>query len=339
MHLVGAVMDYRKLIEFGNGSYIVTIPRSWAKQNNLKKGDLITIDEKEHELVIGTKAAVVEQPHSEIVIETSGKSVEMAKAEIVTAYLNCYDTIIIHKKDVDKSIHFLKSVLRNLSGMEIMEHNASKIVAKNVLNPAEISMDNIIRRMDVIVRSMIDDALLCATGHYSPTILEERDWDVNRLYFLGFRVVKNAMMHPSIARGTGKTLWQLHSDRMVSMRLEKIADCQKRVARILMDMKLDRDSLLELQKLTTQFKEDFERTMKDYYQRDGQDALTVQVSMRERMDACNGFLLNVNNRLIAGKQSPKQRCESHTAAARLTENLKAAFSQVKYMARYVACYQ
>jgi phosphate uptake regulator len=331
-------MDYRKLIEFGNGSYIVTIPRSWAKSNNLKKGDLITIDEKEHELVIGTKATVVEQPHPEIVIETSGKSIEMVKAEIVSAYLNCYDTIIIHTKDVDKSIQYIKSVLRNLSGMEIMEHDASKIVAKNVLNTAEVSMDNIIRRMDVIVRSMIDDALLCATGHYSPMVLEERDWDVNRLYFLGFRVVKNAMLHPVLAKSTGKTQWQLHSDRMVSMRLEKVADCEKRIARILMEMKLDRESLLELQKLTMQFKEDFERVMKDYYQRDGQDALEVQVSMRGRMDACNQFLVNVNNSLIASRQSAKQRSESHTAVARLTENLKAAFSQVKYMARYVACY-
>ena len=331
-------MDYRKLMEFGNGSYIITIPRSWAKSNNLKKGDLLMMDEKEHELVIGTKPSSVESQHTEIVIETAGKPMQQIKTEIVTAYLNCHDTIIIHAKDLDKSTLLIKGMMRNLSGMEIMEANASKIVAKNILNPMEVSMDNVVRRMDIIVRSMIDDALLCATGHYSPSVLEERDLDVNRLYFLGSRIVKSAMMKPPLAKMMGKTPWHLHSDKMLLMRLEKIADFQKRIARIFLEMQLDRDSLTEMQNIITQFKADFEQMMKAYYQKDAQAALSIQIAIKDRTNVCNAFLLNVNKRLIVNKQGAKMRGEAHTSVARLAENMKGAFSQLKYMARYVLCY-
>jgi phosphate uptake regulator len=332
-------MDYRKLIEFGNGSYIVTIPKSWAKSNNLKKGDLLSMDEKDHEIVFGAKPHSSESIKQEMVIETSGKPIETVKAEIVGAYLNCFDTIIIHAKDLDKNTSHIKSMMRNLSGMEIMEADASKIVAKNILNPTEISMDNVVRRMDIIVRSMIDDALLCATGHYSPTVLEERDSDVNRLYFLGSRAVKMAMTNPSLSKMMGKTPWQLHSDKLLLMRLEKIADCQKRVARLFLEMQFDRETLADFEKLTLQFKEDFENMMKAYYQKDGKDALAMQIAVKERTDACNAFLMRTNARLTLNKQSAKQKAEAYTAAARLTENLKGTFSQLKYMARYVMCYQ
>ncbi len=331
-------MDYRKLIGFGNGSYIVTMPRSWVKNNQLKKGDLITIDDKGHELVLEARSKPHEEEHSELVIDAQDKDLARIQAEIVAAYLNCCDTIIIHSQDIEKKGHDIKNILRNLSGMEIMEHNASRIVAKNIINPLEISMESMIRRMDVLVRAIIDDAALCAIGQYSPDVIVERDADVNRLYFLGSRIVKYAMTHPKVARVMNRTPWQLHSDRLMIIRLEKIADSFKRVARISATANLDREAISELQQISSSFKQHFENIMKSYYLGEKEIALSIQMGMRKELDQCNAFLNNLNGRLIASKQSPKQRSEAHTSAARITENLKSAFSQLKYMARYVLCY-
>jgi len=38
-------IDFRKIIAFGNGGYVVTLPRNWIQKHNLKKGDLLAIDE------------------------------------------------------------------------------------------------------------------------------------------------------------------------------------------------------------------------------------------------------------------------------------------------------
>ena len=331
-------VDYRKLIGFGNGSFIVTMPRSWVKNNQLKKGDLITIDDKGHELVLEAKGKPIEAKHSEIVIDAKEKEVDVIRSEVVAAYLNCFDTIIIQTSDNEKNANEIKGILRNLSGMEIMEHNSSRIVAKNIINPLEVSIENMIRRMDVLIRSIIDDAPLCAIGQYKPEVIGDRDADVNRLYFLGSRSVKYAMVNPKVARAMDKSAWELHSDRLMLIRLEKIADSFKRIARLCTQVALDRESIAQLQEITADFKAFFEQTMGTYYTKNKQEALEVQTNMRGHLDQCNAFLDGLNERLIASRKDSSQRAKAHTTAAKITENLKSAFSQLKYMSRYVLCY-
>ena len=45
-------IDVRKLISFGKGSYIISMPKSWIEKNNLKKGDLISVSDDGFELVL-----------------------------------------------------------------------------------------------------------------------------------------------------------------------------------------------------------------------------------------------------------------------------------------------
>src|SRR3989338_6195246 len=118
---------------------------------------VITIDDKGHELVLEARSKPLEEEHSEIIIDAAGKDLPLIRAEIIAAYLNCYDTITIHSKDIEKNVQPIRDILRNLSGMEIMEHNATRIVARNIINPLELSMEDMIRRMDVLIRSIIDD--------------------------------------------------------------------------------------------------------------------------------------------------------------------------------------
>ena len=48
----GWVMEYRKLISFGKNSYVVSLPKNWVRQNKLKKGDLVYIEENVSNLVL-----------------------------------------------------------------------------------------------------------------------------------------------------------------------------------------------------------------------------------------------------------------------------------------------
>ena len=48
-------MEYRKLISFGKSSFVVSLPKSWIKQNKLKKGDLIHFEDEGNNLVIKKK--------------------------------------------------------------------------------------------------------------------------------------------------------------------------------------------------------------------------------------------------------------------------------------------
>lgn len=174
-------IDYRKLIGFSNGSFIVTMPKSWVERHKLKKGDMLGIEEAKDELIFHVGITEHEKEEKSITINAEDKNINWLKAEIVTAYLNNYNTIEIFSKTIYEDAPLFKGIIRNLSGMEIIEQTSNRIVAKDLIDVSSISIQSIIRRIDVITRSMIDDTILCIQGNCEPKSVIHRDADVNRL--------------------------------------------------------------------------------------------------------------------------------------------------------------
>ena len=330
-------IDVRKLISFGKGSYIVSMPKSWVEKNNLKKGDLISVNDNGFELVLSASQKEEKLDAQEINIDAKGKDLEFLKAEIVSSYLNVYDTINILFESNYKDAPKIKDIIRNLSGLEIMEQTSTRIVAKNLININEISIPNIIRRMDIITRAMMEDTILCYRGHCNYESIHNRDFDVNRLYFLGYRVLKNAMKNPRIAKSLGIDSWQLHSDIITILRLEKIADRQKRIARYLCNANLDRAALAELDKIHTDVSESYNDVMKSLYNKDKKISIETEVKNKNRTEACDKFLEKYTQFHASSKT--KTNNSNLVAVAKIIENLKATSVEIRNMARTVLCYE
>jgi len=330
-------IDVRKLISFGKGSYIISMPKSWVEKNNLKKGDLISVSDDGFGLTLSANQQEKKLDFKEIDIDSKNKDIEMLKAEIVSSYLNGYDTINILFDNNDKGAPKIKDIIRNLSGLEIMEQTSTRIVAKNLININEISISNIIRRMDIITRAMMEDTILCYRGHCNYESIHNRDFDVNRLYFLGYRVLKNAMKNPRIAKSLGIDSWQLHSDIITILRLEKIADRQKRIARYLSTANFERATLAELDKIHTDISEAYNEVMKSYYNQDKKAAIGIEVTNKDRTAVCDKFLERYTNMHASTKS--KTANSNLVAIAKIVENLKATAVEVRNTARTVLCYE
>lgn len=330
-------MDVRKLISFGKGSYIISMPKSWVEKNNLKKGDLISVNDDGFELVLRAEQKEEKLDAKDIDIDAKDKDLELIKAEIASSYLNCYDTINISFDNNSKETLKIKDIIRNLSGLEIMEQTSTRIVAKNLININEISIKNIIRRMDIITRAMMEDAILCCKGQCHYDSIHHRDVDVNRLYFLGHRVIKNAMKNPRIAKSLQTEPWQLHSDKLIILRLEKIADRQKRIARYICTTNLDRATLAELEKIHTDISEAYNDVMKSYYNQDKQISYQIEVTNKDRTAACDKLLEKYTNTYANAKG--KTTNSNLVAVAKIIENLKATAVEIRNIARTVLCYE
>ena len=330
-------IDVRKLISFGKGSYIISMPKSWIEKNNLKKGDLISVNDSGFELILNANSQDAKQEAKEINIDAKDKNLELLKAEIVSSYLNGFDTINILFNNQIREAPRIKNIIRNLSGLEIMEQTSTRIVAKNLININEISISNLIRRMDIITRAMMEDVILCYKGNDTYESVHNRDVDVNRLYFLGYRVIKNAMKNPRIAKSLGFEPWQLHSDSLMIVRLEKIADRQKRIARYLCTANLERLTLAELDKVHTTISEAYNEVMKAYYSQDKQIAFQIETTNKDRTDSCDRFLERYT--LVHGSSKNKTANSNLVAVAKIIENLKATSVEIRNIARTVLCYE
>jgi len=330
-------IDVRKLISFGKGSFIISMPKGWIEKNNLKKGDLISVSDDGFELVLSASQKEEKPDAREIEIDAREKDLEFLKAEIVSSYLNGYDAINIAFENNNREVPRIKDVIRNLSGLEIMEQTSTRIVARNLININEISISNIIRRMDIITRAMMEDCILCCRGNCNYESIINRDVDVNRLYFLGYRVIKNAMKNPRIAKSLGTEPWQLHNDTMTILRLEKIADRQKRIARCLCTANLDRNTLAELDKAHTDISESYNEIMKAFYNRDKKIAFGIEVTNKDRTTACSRLLEKYMHTHAVSKN--KTANANLVAIAKIVENLKATAVEVRNLARTVLCYE
>lgn len=330
-------IDVRKLISFGKGSYIISMPKSWIEKNKLKKGDLISVNDEGFELVLSANQQEEGQSASEVSIEAKNKDLEFLKAEIVSSYLNGYDTINLLFDSSNKEIPKIKDIIRNLSGLEIMEQTSTRIVAKNLININEISIGNIIRRMDTITRAMMEDVVLCYKGQFTYDSIHSRDFDVNRLFFLGCRVIKNAVKNPRIAKSLGVEPWKLHSDSMVILRLEKIADRQKRISRYMSNANLDRATLVELDKIHTDICESYNEVMKSYYNQNKEMAIQIEVTNKERTVACDKVLEKYTHSNANSKS--KTASSNLVTVAKIVENLKATAAEIRNIARTVLCYE
>jgi len=86
-------------------------------------------------------------------------------------------------------------------GQEILEEAEETVITKNLLNPIEMSLESVIRRMAILVRSMVEDSITVLL-HESRELGEEvlaRDDDLDRLYWLIVRQQNIIARNPAVA--------------------------------------------------------------------------------------------------------------------------------------------
>ena len=326
-------MEFRKVVGFGHGSYVVSIPKAWVKKNNLEKGDTLSIEENNEDLILSRKLDEKKRVQTTITIDSRPKEEEMLRSEIISAYLNTYDTIEIIK-DPKASSQQIKDIVRNLAGMEIIEQSSKRIVAKDLINIREVSLPGTIKRMDMTIRGMIEDAITCIDDSSAHESINDCDIDVNRLYYLICRVVKAAVKNPQIMKAYSMDFWELHSSLYIATRLEKIADRQKRIARNLAKSSLSKNASYELKNIYNDANEVYLEVMKAYYKKEMDKAHKINVGIRPKIEACNKFL-EQHSHYCGLKQKTEVRERKCASTSKIVENLKATLTSVKYIARNV----
>ena len=188
-------MDYRKLVKFGNSSFVISLPKEWLVKNKLGKGSIIYVEQQPRELRIFTEEIPTEEKR-EITIGTSNKNIGQIRKEIIAAYLNNYSTMNIVGSSLKDNLQEIRDIIHGLVAVEAVEQSADRIIAEDFLDMKTQSIDSLIQRMDVTLRAMFTEFRDGMTIKGSKT-LEQRDKDVNRLYFLSIKVLRYFLDNPN----------------------------------------------------------------------------------------------------------------------------------------------
>ena len=309
-------MHARKLVKAGAASHTISLPKSWLEKNMLKKGDTLFIIEKsDSELAITPKTGEEKARKKEITIDIENKGLGSIQREITSAYVNNYSKIHLSGKNISDKAKSIRNVLHHFVALEVDEQTSSKISAKDLLNLKEISIEKTIRRMDMTLRSIIKDSIKEIGNKKITESIEQRDDDVNRLYFLLFRLLKSALNSQKIATSLGITNNDVLSIWYLTVNIENIADNAKTISALadkINDKPLLREAYAEIEQA-------YADVMKAYYNKDKKLADDV-----------------AGRRIDIFTKTTKLLIKTPTAgAAEVIENLKAMTTNICNIARIV----
>jgi phosphate uptake regulator len=229
-------MEIRKVQITGGSSFVISLPKAWAKSLNIEKNDPL---------------GLVTQPDGTLLITTkiTGEQVQIAKEFdvdninelnylfrcLIGAYIAGYDIIKI--KSSKKIPPFARTGVREFTqmtiGQEIVEETDTSITVKDLLDPVEMPFNSTIQRMHIIVKSMYEDAIN-ALKNGDKTLAEDvilRDNDVDRLHWLVARHYNIILRNINLAERMGITTGMVVNYFLISRIIERIGDHAVRIVK------------------------------------------------------------------------------------------------------------
>jgi phosphate uptake regulator len=219
-------MDIRRLQFIGGSSYMISIPKSWVKNNDLEQGDEIVLNvEDECILIVPKKISESSKIIKGYVRGLQQYDEEFLRRFIYAIYIQGLDEIVIEDEKINPRILTkISEIVRSVIGMEIIYAQNGRIVLR-CMNTPDFDFNGVLRRMYQIIESMIDGIIESIESN-DENALEEIKYfevDLDRLYLLALREQHRKVKELSIS-----VKWHdlrfIIGARMVTKLIEEIAD-------------------------------------------------------------------------------------------------------------------
>ena len=227
-------MDIRKVQITGGSSFVITLPKEWARSQKLEKNDpLGFIIQPDGTLLLTPKVEGEQQLRTKEFDASEIKSPTYLMRLLISAYIAGHNTIEIRSKK--RMSQKVRTVVRRYTqmtiGQEVVEETDRSITIKDLLNPAEMPPEKTIRRMHIIIRGMHEDVIMALrTGNKK--LAEEvqmRDVEVNRLHWLTARQYNLLLRNVALSEKMGITVETATMYYLISRIMERIGDHAVRI--------------------------------------------------------------------------------------------------------------
>lgn len=217
----------RRLQRIGS-SMLISLPVDWIKTHTLKKGDVVSVETNNDNSISIFPTDTRREILKEVTILLPGLSIEKLLNQIYGSYLLGYDLIQI--KGISpinyETREQIKSVIRKLVGLEIVDEDSFKITVQFLLDSHSMEVSKILKRMSSLIGGMHRDTIssLLKNNDTIGDLIRKRDDEVDRQYFLIVRLMRSAMMDRKLASSLNLTNIDLLDYRIAANHLESAGD-------------------------------------------------------------------------------------------------------------------
>jgi phosphate uptake regulator len=203
--------ETRKIQFTGKSSYIVSLPKKWVEDIGLKPGDHVTVIRQGNSLLqIGPSKKYFAKGALEATVEVgTSDDVSVPIRKMIALYILGFNIINIRSKDgrlQTKQREAVKDAVRKvLMGSEITADSTDGITIQVLINIGELSVDAAFKRMLLIAKSMVKDAILALQESNSDLAKEviKSDDEVDRFSFYIVRQLNIAIQNEHLLTDMG----------------------------------------------------------------------------------------------------------------------------------------
>lgn len=287
-------MELRKVQMTGGSSYVISLPKDWIKKNNIHKNDPLALQvQSDGTLLVSTRLDGEPVRRSRTFTVSGTDDPTYLFRCLIGAYIMGFTSIEITSQG--RMPAFVRQVVRDFTqmtiGQEVETETETSITIRDLLNPAEITFDNTIRRMYVIVKGMHADAIdaLCSGSREIAEDVIERDRDVDRLNWLIARQYHLLLTTPGLSRKLGLSAQDASGYFQIARTIERIGDHAVRIAQYslnLIDGEIDPDLLSRIQWTHEVSLEIFDRSIQAFWKHDLSATNAIIVSVHRLTRQC-----------------------------------------------------
>jgi Phosphate uptake regulator len=244
-------METRKVQVTGGSTYTVSIPKSWANDNDVSAGSTVEFYPEGDSLFM-TPTGGDDQTKGTLDI-TNLEDTELIRA-VMTMYVSGFDVIVLESGRITNDQRgMIREATQSLVGLEVLEETKDEIVIRDLLDSSELSIHNAVTRMRLIAASMLEDALLALRDLDRDLAHDviQRDDDVDRLWMVVSRIFRATLRTPKASEELGlprEVCFDYHSS---ARQLERIGDHATKIAHLTLeiDQEVSEDVLTAIEDL------------------------------------------------------------------------------------------
>ena len=230
-------MESRKVQVTGGSTYTVSLPKEWAKENDVSAGSVIEFHSEDDLLLLTPQR---EEGHTEGTLDIADLTDDhdLTRA-VMTMYVSGFDVI---RLTTDQMTAHQRRVIRDatqgLVGLEVIEEMPDEMVLQDLLDSSELSIQNAVTRMRLVSLTMLEDAVeaLITDDEALAQDVIERDDDVDRLWYMTSRVFRTVLRNPTTADEVGFNREAVFDLQSSARQLERIADHATKIADLGMEI-------------------------------------------------------------------------------------------------------
>ena len=275
----------RRVQLIGRSTYVVSLPKSWAKRVGLERGATVSIVfEPDGSLrIVPPPLQETKRPESKLQVK-EGLSEGALVRELMSRYLAGFKVIRVSlPPDAKRYREVIKRVVSSkMIGVELLEEGERSMILQVLVNVEELPVNSVIQRMGQVASGMIDDSmegLLTKNVGLLEDVVERDDF-IDKLYLYLLRQLNAGVRGFVSVEEIGlRSLEEIIEYAVVGKSLERSADHAQKIAanaKSLIEAGISISGLEgELESIARLAKEMFQDSIRCFTGRDRERALAL----------------------------------------------------------------